>query len=512
MKSIFKLFLAFVLILSTTAAFAQSNGNNSKDEITLTVSAEGPTKDEAMMNALLKAIEQSYGSFVSKNTTMLNDESVKDEIVRVSNGAIKEYSEVSSYEKSDGSGFSVTATVTVSLPHLIKYAKNQGSECEFAGNTFGMQLKLWEIQKNNELEALEKLYSKIESIIHSQVSWELNMHEPKLIKGKEWDKWDGYVPEPVRLGNWAFEEDKKIEQRLIKRDEALKWVRALNPSDFCEVEFDLTFCLHPEYSNEEIAKIIYSNGGYRCSSLPHPIFSILKEDLMKIALTEEEAEAAEERNEDLGKTCIFNFEGNGWLRFRNNNDVIRLWEFKLSRLIQKVLFERLCIEDNLGVISDPYLLELITYTPMWEWAEYRGELASDIPEEYNQELYTILKKEYDELVRQKENEGKLYITCNGDDGFQVLIPNSTGLFKYPFKFKYPAFDKHSSYEYTSYFWTPFEYGESINSKERYRNTDTDTWDLVDVWTDFTVTFKILIPKDEIGKYSSFKVVRSKDFK
>ena len=35
---------------------------------------------------------------MSANTTILNDELVKDEIVTVSNGSIKDYKEVSSFE------------------------------------------------------------------------------------------------------------------------------------------------------------------------------------------------------------------------------------------------------------------------------------------------------------------------------------------------------------------------------------------------------------------------------
>ncbi len=66
------------------------------DEITLTVSSDGPTKDDAVKNALRTAIEQSYGAFVSANTSILNDELVKDEIVTVSNGSIKDYKEISS--------------------------------------------------------------------------------------------------------------------------------------------------------------------------------------------------------------------------------------------------------------------------------------------------------------------------------------------------------------------------------------------------------------------------------
>lgn len=115
-----------------------------KDEVTLTVSSDGATKEDAVKNALRSAIEQAYGAFVSANTTILNDELVKDEIVTVSNGSIKEYKEIAAIQTDNGN-YLVTLSATVSLPNLITYAKSHGSECEFAGNTFGMEMKLFEL-------------------------------------------------------------------------------------------------------------------------------------------------------------------------------------------------------------------------------------------------------------------------------------------------------------------------------------------------------------------------------
>lgn len=123
----------------------------SKDDVVLTVSADGSTKDEATKNALRSAIEQAYGTFVSANTTILNDELVKDEIVTVSNGSIKDYKEIAAMPTDKG-GYLVTLTATVSLPQLIEYVKSHGSECEFAGNTFGMEMKMFELKRKMSLK------------------------------------------------------------------------------------------------------------------------------------------------------------------------------------------------------------------------------------------------------------------------------------------------------------------------------------------------------------------------
>ena len=169
-----------------TDASSQNNSqpkkSNTNEEISLTVSSDGATKDDALKNALRTAIEQAYGAFVSANTTILNDELVKDEIVTVSNGSIKDYKEVSSFEKPDGSGYMITVNATVSLPHLITYAKNHGSECEFAGNTFGMELKLFNLQKENELKALYNMLPMIDNLCKTTMHWELEVEEPQLLK------------------------------------------------------------------------------------------------------------------------------------------------------------------------------------------------------------------------------------------------------------------------------------------------------------------------------------------
>lgn len=99
-----------------------SINDNSSTEVVLTVSADGLTKDEAVKTALRSAIEQAYGTFVSANTTILNDELVSDEVISVTSGNIKDYNEIASSTMPDGRFF-VTLQATVSVSKLISYAK-----------------------------------------------------------------------------------------------------------------------------------------------------------------------------------------------------------------------------------------------------------------------------------------------------------------------------------------------------------------------------------------------------
>ena len=70
--------------------------------VTLSISGQGKTQDEAKQNALRNAIEQAFGTFISSNTEILNDELVKDEIVSVSNGNIQKFEIISEVKISEG--------------------------------------------------------------------------------------------------------------------------------------------------------------------------------------------------------------------------------------------------------------------------------------------------------------------------------------------------------------------------------------------------------------------------
>lgn len=175
MKHLKLFLLVFVACIICNTVYAQQT-----DEVTLVVSADGPTKDEATKTALRSAIEQAYGTFVSANTTILNDELVKDEIVTISSGNIKDYYVISSNTMPDGKFF-VTLNATVRISKLVSYAQSIGAETEFAGATFGMNMKMKELNKKNEEIALNNLADQVLALYPSAFSYRLLVGEPKLI-------------------------------------------------------------------------------------------------------------------------------------------------------------------------------------------------------------------------------------------------------------------------------------------------------------------------------------------
>ena len=67
------------ILIFTFALFISLSLSAQDNTIRLTVSGEGATKKEATANALRSAIEQAFGTFVSSNIQILNDDIVKDE-------------------------------------------------------------------------------------------------------------------------------------------------------------------------------------------------------------------------------------------------------------------------------------------------------------------------------------------------------------------------------------------------------------------------------------------------
>lgn len=189
-----KRILLFVACLAT-ALFAHAQSN----EITLVVSGEGPNKTDATAIALRSAIEQAYGTFVSANTEILNDEIVRDEIATVASGNIKSYKEISSVKIPDG--YNVTVQAVVSIGKLIEYSKSRGSSAEFAGQTFAMNIKMRKLNKENEARALENLLKELTMISKDMFDFSVEVNgEPK--------KWTGYY--------YKYDRETLVETYLVR--------------------------------------------------------------------------------------------------------------------------------------------------------------------------------------------------------------------------------------------------------------------------------------------------------
>ncbi len=166
----------------TTVRSDANNTTQGNDKVvSLVANGTGSTKEEATKNALRSAIEQAFGTFVSANTEVLNDELVKDEIVTVSTGNIKTYNVLSSSQSSSGL-YDVSVHAIVSIDQLTKFAQSKGMQTELAGASFVMNMKMRELNKKNEVSAIAHMIEKAEIIAQNGLfDYKLEMGEPKLI-------------------------------------------------------------------------------------------------------------------------------------------------------------------------------------------------------------------------------------------------------------------------------------------------------------------------------------------
>lgn len=301
----------------------------SSDEVTLTVSADGATKDEAVKNALRSAIEQSYGVFVSANTSLLNDELVKDEIATVASGNIKNYRELTSSAVPGGKTF-VTLSATVSVSKLISYAQSKGAQTEFAGATFGMNMRLKEMNKQNELKVLQNLVTQIKALLPFCYDRSLTIEDPKtmangedllrLIGVRQYYNIEAFVEEcsSYKKGN-----SKVIDKELYNA--LLQWINDASNCYFMEMKVQLK----PNENKTKLRNLVTST-------------------LRNVALSDEEVE--EYRKLNLPYT-FFSFPFCDYtIRVRNSGDDLEEMMNDLKQAIWKAHSD-FKVVDNLGVSS-----------------------------------------------------------------------------------------------------------------------------------------------------------------
>lgn len=392
----------------------------SKDEVTLVVSGDGVNKEEATKVALRSAIEQAYGTFVSANTSIVNDELIKDEIVTVASGNIKSYEEISSEYLSNGKS-TVTLKATVSISKLISYAQTKGASTEFAGATFAMNMKMYELNKKNEIAAIKHLLEKVAPLVPYSLKRELFVGEP-----------------------------------------------AVYDQNYYKVNFDVVF---------------------RPTEVMTQINEMILKTMDALSLSEEERENLKKRNIDygmelfeLGYLAYYGADGGfeeysegsklphrGTYYFRNEYD------FNIDLLPLHELFEREVgnweIVDNTGQISSFECMEVEDFTP-YKKKDKDGEEYVDIAG-----FYTAIRRGYMGSPRKK----------------YLLLHSPTGLLSVGSRRDYKRF----IYTYMLFGSHPYHF--TLIDTDR---TNADSKHVADVFS-----CKILIPKDEISKYSSFEVRR-----
>jgi len=165
-------FLSLLFFLYSFFTYAQNDGI-----VTLTVSGQAKTNEEAIQVALRSAIEQSFGTFISSKTEILNDALIKDEIISITQGNIQKYDLLSSVQLPDGSWY-CTLNATVSINKLISFCENKGISVEYKGNLYAQNIKIQELNKKNEAKIIDNLCLVIDQISNKGFDFTIQTKQP----------------------------------------------------------------------------------------------------------------------------------------------------------------------------------------------------------------------------------------------------------------------------------------------------------------------------------------------
>ena len=174
---------AYVSELSS-GKYSNRSNDQTKDEgdVEIVCFGSAQTYDDAVKQALRSGIEQTYGTFVSSNTTLLNDKLVADEIVSVASGNVKEF-EVISKVQTNGV-WNVTVKAIISTGKLISYVKSKGGSVEFAGATFAMNVKMEKLNEEAKKKVLDNLVRQMDEMLRYSFDYKIEMEDPTDNRGQ----------------------------------------------------------------------------------------------------------------------------------------------------------------------------------------------------------------------------------------------------------------------------------------------------------------------------------------
>ena len=163
-------FLVCALVL-----FFHGYGKTS-DEVTIVTTGSGKTIDDAIRVALRGALEQTFGTFISSKTELLNDALTQDLITTISTGNILNYVIISQV-KLEGE-HSVSLKTTVSTSKFASFVESKGSIIDFKGGLLAFNILQQELNEKSEIVALVELRNVISKFSDESFDYKLKVFEP----------------------------------------------------------------------------------------------------------------------------------------------------------------------------------------------------------------------------------------------------------------------------------------------------------------------------------------------
>lgn len=243
------------LLLLLTLVFITNAYSQDDKTVTLVVSGQGKTQEEAKQNALRSAIEQAFGTFISSKTEILNDSLVNDEIVSITNGNVKSY-EVLDQLKISENRYNITLKALVSVDNLFNFLKSKGHEVEYNGGIYAFNIKMQKLNEIAEYKSVSNLMSLYHEVMQTGYDYEIITGDPILHKQE-------YYEEKQKEELWAI----PIEVN-VKRNKSLDSILDYITRNLRQIAIKGTEEENYRQSNKEVYKfeILKEYDGYNSES------------------------------------------------------------------------------------------------------------------------------------------------------------------------------------------------------------------------------------------------------
>jgi len=244
--------IIFIIVLLVNLI---SNAQEDKT-VTLVVTGQGKTLEEAKQNALRSAIEQAFGAFISSKSEILNDNLVKDEIVSVANGNIQKFEIISEVQIPEV-GYATSLKATVSVTKLTSFVESKGVVVEFKGGLFAINIQNQELSSRNEITCLNNLKETLKNFSSTSFDYEIKISDPVLSKTS-----NILYNVPIKvickanknLENWVILFQKTITQLAMPKDEIENYMQLNKPTFVFQIINNKSELLH--FRNIESLKIL----------------------------------------------------------------------------------------------------------------------------------------------------------------------------------------------------------------------------------------------------------------
>tara|TARA_B100000780_G_scaffold277151_1_gene247201 strand:- start:691 stop:2262 length:1572 start_codon:yes stop_codon:yes gene_type:complete len=148
-----------------------------QESIQTTSSGYGPTEQEAINIALINALQETLGGYLSSNTKILNDKLVKDEISAITDGEVFKYKKLETKKISEQEYF-VILDVTITKSKLAKYfSRNDENSVIFEGDKLQQNLKIIAINKTSEVNSIKNLVEVADGFLNKITNYKVYKKE-----------------------------------------------------------------------------------------------------------------------------------------------------------------------------------------------------------------------------------------------------------------------------------------------------------------------------------------------